>query len=311
MYHYIFRVDSGNIPELGTGHLFRCINIYKYLIKNKINKKKILFITKTKGKYKTSKIILEKLKINYISINREILDFSREEQLYLENFKSKVIIFDRMSKINNLFLSKLRKQYKKIIGIDIIVNKKSKIDLLVNPLNNKLNLNKKLKNYKNNILPSLENKKNFLGKNKNKNIFTFFGGYDHNRISKKILKLKIPNTKFIIPKSKNKFYELMNKSDIVLCSGGLTVFDAIYLNKVIIAVPQYHHQFENLRILKKNGIIFICKLSINFKKEIKKIIENCLNITYAQKLVIFNKQKKIISKNSQLKILKKIYDAHI
>ena len=87
MYHYIFRVDSGNIPELGTGHLFRCINIYKYLIKNKINKKKILFITKTKGKYKTSKIILEKLKINYISINREILDFSREEQLYLENFR--------------------------------------------------------------------------------------------------------------------------------------------------------------------------------------------------------------------------------
>lgn len=309
MYFYIFRVDSGNIPELGTGHLFRCINIYKYLIKNKINKKKILFITKTKGKYKTSKIILEKLKINYISINQEILDFSREEQLYLENFKSKVIIFDRMSKINNLFLSKIRKQYKKIIGIDIIINKNSKIDLLINPLNNKLDSNKKLKNYKNNILPSLENKKTFLGKNKN--IFTFFGGYDHNRISKKILKLKIPNTNFIIPKSKNKFYELMCKSDIVLCSGGLTVFDAIYLNKVVIAIPQYNHQLKNLKILKKNGIIFVCKLSTNFEKEIKKIIENCLNITYKQKLTIFNKQKKIISKNSQLKVLNNIYNAHI
>lgn len=309
MYFYIFRVDSGNIPELGTGHLFRCINIYKYLIKNKINKKRILFITKTKGKYKTSKIILEKLKINYISINQEILDFSREEQLYLENFKSKVIIFDRMSKINNLFLSKIRKQYKKIIGIDIIINKKSKIDLLINPLNNKLDSNKKLKNYKNNILPSLENKKTFLGKNKN--IFTFFGGYDHNRISKKILKLEIPNTKFIIPKSKNKFYELMCKSDIVLCSGGLTVFDAIYLNKVVIAIPQYNHQLKNLKILKKNGIIFVCKLSTNFEKEIKKIIENCLNITYKQKLTIFNKQKKIISKNSQLKVLNNIYNAHI
>ena len=68
MYSFVFRVDSGNIPELGTGHLYRCIKIYNYLIKKKVNKNKILFIIKTKGNYKTSKKILKQFDIKYISI---------------------------------------------------------------------------------------------------------------------------------------------------------------------------------------------------------------------------------------------------
>tara|TARA_B000000475_G_scaffold103649_1_gene84101 strand:- start:12845 stop:13777 length:933 start_codon:yes stop_codon:yes gene_type:complete len=309
VYSFVFRVDSGNIPELGTGHLYRCIKIYNYLIKKKVNKNRILFIIKTKSNYKNSKKILKQFDIKYISIDSKIRDASLEENLFLKKFPAKVIIFDRLTRINNNFLKKIKKNFRKVVGIDLLANKNNQIDLLINPLNNNFNDSKKLQNFKNNILPSIYEKKNLSNKKKPKTIFTFFGGYDFKKIKKKILNLKVVNTKFMIPTKKN-FYEQMQQSDLVLCSGGLTVFDAIYLNKIVIAVPQYEHQLKNLKVLKKKEIISICKINSYFNNNMLKLIEKSLNFTYNQKLAIKTKQKKIISKKSQLQTLEKIYELH-
>ena len=311
MYSFVFRVDSGSIPELGTGHLYRCIKIYNYLIKKKVNKNKILFIIKTKGNYKTSKKILKQFDIKYISIDSKIRDATLEENLFLKKFPAKVIIFDRLTRINNNFLKKIKKNFRKVAGIDLLVNKNTKIDLQINPLNNNFNNTKKLQNFKNNILPSIYEKKNFSNKKKLKTIFTFFGGYDFKKIKKKILNLKVTNTKFLIPTKKKNFYEQMQKSDLVLCSGGLTVFDAIYLNKIVIAVPQYEHQLKNLKVLKKKEVISICKINSYFNNNMLKLIEKSLNFTYNQKLAIKTKQNKIIPKKSQIQILEKIYELHL
>ena len=165
MYSFVFRVDSGNIPELGTGHLYRCIKIYNYLIKKKVNKNRILFIIKTKSNYKNSKKILKQFDIKYISIDSKIRDASLEENLFLKKFPAKVIIFDRLTRINNNFLKKIKKNFRKVVGIDLLANKNNQIDLLINPLNNNFNDSKKLQNFKNNILPSIyEKKKSFKQK---------------------------------------------------------------------------------------------------------------------------------------------------
>ena len=103
----------------------------------------------------------------------------------------------------------------------------------------------------------------------------------------------------------------MKKSDLVLCSGGLTVFDAIYLNKIIIAIPQYDHQLKNLKALNRKKVISVCKINNNFNKNLLKLIEKSLNFTYKQKVKIKKQQKKIISKKSQTQILKKIYELHL
>ena len=192
----------------------------------------------------------------------------------------------------------------------MLANKNNQIDLLINPLNNNFNDSKKLQNFKNNILPSIYEKKNLSNKKKPKTIFTFFGGYDFKKIKKKILNLKVVNTKFMIPTKKN-FYEQMQQSDLVLCSGGLTVFDAIYLNKIVIAVPQYEHQLKNLKVLKKKEVISICKINRYFINNMLKLIEKSLNFTYNQKLAIKTKQKKIIPKKSQIQTLEKIYELHL
>lgn len=312
MYSFVFRVDSGNVPELGTGHLYRCIKIYNFLVKKKINKNKILFITKTRDKYKISKKILNKFEINYKSIDSKITDSSIQENLFLQKYPSKVIIFDRLTKINNKFLKKIKNNFNKVVGIDAEINKNAKIDFQLNPLNNNLNIDQKLKKFKFNILPSIDEKIKFKKKKKkNKIIFTFFGGYDFKQIKRKILNLKISNLKFIFPKNKKNFYDLMKKSDLVLCSGGLTVFDAIYLNKIIIAIPQYDHQLKNLKALNRKKVISVCKINNNFSKNLLKLIEKSLNFTYKQKVKIKKQQKKIISKKSQTQILKKIYELHL
>ena len=287
MYLYIFRVDSGNIPELGTGHLYRCIKIYKYLVSKGINKKDILFIVKISGKYDLSKKILNRFKINFKVINEKIKDFSKKEELFLIKFTSKVIIFDRLSKINKSFLKNIRKNFKKIIGIDIKKDKDAYLNYFINPLNNNLIQNKKINNYKNNILPS-------------------FG--EIKKINKKISKVFLNSSKFVAPSSKKNFFKLMNSSDLVICSGGLTVFDAIFLNKIIITIPQYNHQLKNLKTLQKAKVIFLCELNKNFEKNIKKIMQFATSLSYKERLMIYNKQKKIISNRSQLRILKKISD---
>ena len=55
----VFRCDAGNNPRVGTGHLYRCINIAEHLVKKyKINKKQIIFICKKKREFSISKKIL-------------------------------------------------------------------------------------------------------------------------------------------------------------------------------------------------------------------------------------------------------------
>lgn len=311
MHSFIFRVDAGNIPELGTGHLYRCINIYNYLIKKGVDKRKLLFITKTAGKHAIAKKILNFHNIKYHKLNKNTLDYSKEEVFFLQNYNSKVIIFDRLSRINNNFVKQIKKNFKKIIGIDILKKKKVKINYFINPLNNYLNKKYKLRNFKNNILPSFNKKKRISRKNKLKKIFIFFGGYDYKKINDKIKMIVIKNLKFIIPRRKSNFFDLMNQSDLVICSGGLTVFDAIYLNKIIISIPQYQHQLKNLKILKENGVISLCQISNNFIKNMKNLIQKSLDLGYKERSIIYKKQNKIISSSSQLKILNKIYNEHL
>ena len=87
MFSYIFRVDAGNIPELGTGHIYRSIEIYKYLLKKGTKKDKILFIVKSLNKYSKCKKILLKNKIKFQSIGTNILDYNSNEEMLLYFFQ--------------------------------------------------------------------------------------------------------------------------------------------------------------------------------------------------------------------------------
>ena len=100
----------------------------------------------------------------------------------------------------------------------------------------------------------------------------------------------------------------MSTSDIILCSGGLIAFDAIYKNKITICIPQYEHQLKNLKVLNKQGIISLIKK--NTFNGLKSTILNSVNLSKKEKNLIFKKQNKIISWHSQKKVLNNIYKLH-
>ena len=131
----LFRCDAGHESQLGTGHLIRSITIAKILLKKfKIKKKNILFLIKTKNKYSLGKKIISLEKFKYKSINNKIKDYSFDELKELKKNKFKLVIFDRLGRINLRFIKELKKNQKKIVCLDDASKNKYLCDLSSNPL---------------------------------------------------------------------------------------------------------------------------------------------------------------------------------
>ena len=69
-FKYIFRCDAGNIPEIGTGHLTRCLLIAKKLIEeNLCEKDEICFATRKNKEFSAG---FQKIKFSqFATINTE------------------------------------------------------------------------------------------------------------------------------------------------------------------------------------------------------------------------------------------------
>ena len=83
-FNIIFRCDAAEIPEIGTGHLYRCIGIANYLSKKyNIKKKNICFIIKTSKKFTIGFKILKKHNFTIKRIRKNIKDYSKQESYIL------------------------------------------------------------------------------------------------------------------------------------------------------------------------------------------------------------------------------------
>lgn len=285
----LFRCDAANINEIGSGHLIRCITIAKILRKNyKIQKREILFLIKAKNRYSLGKKILEKENFNYKIINKKIKDYSSNEYKEITKYKFKIIIFDRLGNINKNFIQKIKLMNKKIICFDDKSNNRFDTDLSCNPLVFNHNYNKKNHYAGNefNIIPSKLFVTKKIKTKKIKKIFLSFGGYDQKKIKTKLISLIKNNKNFNFMKIMNlnqkkfekgsNFFKSMIHSDLVICSGGLTMFDSINLNKITIVATQFKHQIKNILRMKKRGAIIHLK-EINKSNLNKALIE--LNVT--------------------------------
>lgn len=327
----LFRCDAGDIPELGTGHLYRSLNI-AFFLKKKFNLKKndICFITKTQGKFSKGLEILRKSKFSFISLNHKTKNNSIDEIKFLKRFDSKMIIIDRLGKINSNFANFISKKFDKKIILEDTSNFRNKFDLSINSLIRNVPKNKKARIGIKYLILKIPNIKNFNFSEKN--IFLFFGGYDYKNLNTKVinilnkypikLNLYIPeiykkniNSKHkIIKFSMQKYYYYLYKSNVAIISGGLTLFDSILAEKKIICIPQYKHQLYNANILKKkNTIELFSKLDKKNQLNLFKVFEKIYtNINYKKK--INGRQKKILNKNMILKnynLITRIYEKTI
>ena len=277
----LFRCDAADIPELGTGHLYRCLTIAKSLKKNfDLKNRDIVFLIKSENKYKKGLEILNHYKFKIIKIkDSKLKPNSIKEAKYLSKYPSKLLVIDRLGKSNLSFFKIINNSFKKKIIIDDSSEIRKYFDLSLNPLIHEVS---KFKNsyvgFNYLILPTIFIKKNFnVVKN---NIFLFFGGYDRKNIAIKIIKrlnytpfklnifvqidLKKRIKKFfsknnILFFNQKNYLKALKSSNIAITAGGMGLFDGIYFNKKIICIPQYKHQEINA---KKTSI----KKAINLLK---------------------------------------------
>ena len=75
----VFRCDAANIPEIGSGHVYRSLIIAKFLKKRlSLNPKQIVFVVKIKGEFSKNLSILRKSKFQIIKIKSTIKNYSIE-----------------------------------------------------------------------------------------------------------------------------------------------------------------------------------------------------------------------------------------
>ena len=264
----LFRCDAGKLKEIGTGHLYRSVFVAKILKKNfKLNNSQIKFIIKSKQKYKIGPKILSENKFRFIDYkDKHLKENSKSEIDILKKNSAQVLIFDRWGKTNKKTIFKLRKHFNKIITFDDKSNH-NLFDLKINSLTN-LTKSKKKNPFENLILPSYEKKKLLYKKTKIKKqvikVFINLGGWDKNNYtnlilklirkmnldlkiylscsSKKMKKIIFGKTKVIYFPKKD-FYKNLKNSDLSIVSGGLVMFDSMFLKTPVICLPQDKDQY--------------------------------------------------------------------
>ena len=320
----IFRCDGGNINEISTGHVYRCLAIAKFFLKKKIRKKNMLFITKNKNFFKIGSDLIKNEGFKSYSPNRNNKLDKKLEIDTLNNFESELLIIDRLDNLKKNEILKLRKKHKKIILIDSSSKYIKFADLNLNPLikNNYSNKNFGIRYL---ILPQ----HNTLNKKIiEKKIFLFFGGYDKKNILTKILnclnkinfKLKVCIEKKHIKKLKNyknlnfnliskkNFLSNLKSSEFAIISGGLILFLCLKNSIPSISIPQYRHQKKNILRIAKYGATIMLENAENQQKLLS-ILSKFVNKNYINKSKkkINEKFSNKINENALLMILK-LYD---
>ena len=327
-FEIIFRCDAGDIPELGYGHLYRSIILANFLKKKfYLNPKKILFVVKTTKKYSKSLKILRKFKFKIISLKSHIKNYSTNEISFLKKFYSNLIIIDRLGKLTKNFNSLLRNNFKKKIILDDSSKERRFFDLSLNPLIQNVPKYKGAKIGYQYLVLNQTKKKFKIGNN----VFIFFGGFDKNKISKKVIKifnkidekfnifapetykkLNISSTskhRIIFYKDKE-YYSYLKRSKLVVTSGGIGLFDAILNKKKIICVPQYEHQKKNgIKIHKKGAIRLLSLRNKRFNSKFTEFFYDMYDNSLYQKKINVIHNRIINSKmlNKTLNLISKTY----
>ena len=313
----LFRCDAADIAEIGTGHVYRCLTIAQLLKKKfRLKNQDIAFLIKSKNKYKKGLKILSFYKFKIIKINdSKLKPNSIKEAKYLLKHPSKLLILDRLGKSNLNFFNLIKNSFNKKIIIDDSSKIRKCFDLSLNPLiHNVLKFKNSYIGFNYLFIPTLLIKKNFkVIKN---NIFLFFGGYDKKNITIKILKI-LNNISFKLNifiqtnlrkkinniSSKNSIFffnhknylKTLKSSNIAITAGGMGLFDALYLNKKIICIPQYKHQEINAKKISIKKAISLIKIKDkNFKNKFNQLFFKIYKSKMKEKKLI-TLQKKIIN----------------
>ena len=319
-----FKIAFGK--KIGSGHLFRCSNISNNLKKKKI---KTYLILKNKKQIQTLNffyknfdkiVVLENFnkEKNYL-INNNIKNFFidnknieyKKQQKYFKIVKKLIIYQDIPNKnfcsliINHNFIPDAKKIYSRI--------SKEKTKFFLGPEYYLINFkyNKIVKNEITiflggyppiNILLKMINAIKFLTlKNLKINIFIGYSDLRKFEIKKNILRKKI-NIYHL--SSRKFFFRKINQSKIFVTSGGSSLIEGIFLNKLCVVLERAKNQNNNCKNFNKAGLIYL--LNNKFSQEqFRRIILKSINKS-DENILVRKNIKKFVKKNKKNNLITKL-----
>ncbi len=299
----IFKADQGE--KYGYGHLYRMLSIYNLLKKN-TNLKFYFFINNNNDiksflkKKKIKNIFLIKSKSNFrnlgdticvidvfLRLGKDIKNFIRKNNL------KKIIVFDNIEKNNYIKINPVAYLTKKFLNCTNIYQG---LKYFISPKAKKTN-NKS--NYRKILITTGGSDKYDLSYIIAKKVVNDFSlsvligpGFKKNN---KIFKLK--NIKFF--KNLKNTSNLYSSNDIIITTGGFSMFESCSLNKPTFVIENYNHQKKAIRYFEKKKYIY----NFGSRKKFKQLSSKKILLTLKNLKII----KNLIKKNHNIFDSKAIY----
>lgn len=289
-------------PNFGTGNVLRMSYLYQYLIESqKINHVIII----------SNDVDLSRNIIQSLDKDRKIILDDIKEQ---ENFDA--VIYDS-PKVDVNILKNLRKRTKILIALDFFNYQNEDVDIIINLFShNRTEINE----FKGILYEGVQycilksevltqrNESVTISQNKPRILITF-GGEDPNSNTLQVLKninfrevdvsviigylnkdrgkiIDLYSQRIRLIKPTLEIGQLMASSDIVVCGGGTTLLEAIYLGNPIIAIPQNKLERDFIDSIRKTTPLFkledlpmlISKAKdLGFRLSIEERFKNCID----------------------------------
>ena len=296
----IFRVDGDFSNKYGSGHIWRCLKIYKFLKENYKNKYKFIFLSKK-------------------NFGSSFIKLQTNEKLYyykknLENFpinQKDIVIVDTLGIENSFLMFLKRKKISKIISFDETNISNYSSAIIINGI---LFTKKKLfsKRKKITIYQGLKyllldkdfaKNKKIRPISKKKTVLVCSGGNDKKNFTSKIinsiknfnnLKIKVIIGKgvsssnllykfqkfknIVFVKNQQNLFHHLNSSDLSFVSGGTVMFESICCGIIPFVVETYQNQKYAIKYFRdKNLINYLGRIDKINSKTLSKKIKFLLN----------------------------------
>jgi len=286
----LFRCDGGNIPEIGMGHVTRCLVLAEILRKNPdVN---IAFLMRNlQGA--TQQVTKQGFKVFTFDSNE---NESLATLKVIVEYSPDIVVIDRLATDPN-YMSLIKRTGVILISFDDLGEGRKYADITINPI---LTTGKGLyEGYDYMVFP-FKNNNQKICKQKCTDIFVSFGGYDHFNLTKEfisiLVKKNLPfnfhvvvsnlydnyrglkklcrdNDKIKLCQNPSNFADLLFNADMAVVSGGLTMFQAVAGGVPAIVIPQYEHQLQSAKNLHNFGAVVGLEMGceVSFNKVIEQI----------------------------------------
>jgi dTDP-4-amino-4,6-dideoxy-D-galactose acyltransferase len=271
----LFRCDGGNIPEIGTGHVIRCLLLARELTQNPGTDVLFLMRDDTVG---SRKVRSEGFPVNLIPPQG---DEAAATLKAIMQFNPDVVVIDSLN-VPSDDLALIKRTGVILIALDYIGEGKKFTDFTINPIF--ATGENPYEGYDYMVLPPVSGRTipSEITRKKPQKVFVSFGGYDKADLTLKFLAslngakntceyhVVVGQLYDQFDRLKQRYHQrqdvhlyqdppdfsgLLQQAELAVVSGGLTMFQAAASEVPCLVVAQYPHQLENARKLERLGAV--------------------------------------------------------